>query len=60
MEIEQCEAADFFAAVPAQKIDQTVSGGHIGANRMPAPTAVMRQIASPTRRKRSSWMPFPV
>ena len=60
MQVKQCEAADFLASISSKEIDQPVGGGDIGPNGMRAPAPVVRQIASPTRRKRASRMPLPV
>jgi hypothetical protein len=60
VKIEQCKAADLFAAMPPQEINEPVGGRHISPHRMRAPAPIMGKIASPTRRKRSSRMPFPL
>jgi hypothetical protein len=60
MQVKQCKAANFFAAVLPKEIDQSVGGGDIGSHCMRTPAPVMGQIVSPARRKRSSGMTFPV
>jgi hypothetical protein len=50
MKIEKCKAADFFTAVSPEEIDEAMCRGDIGPNCMGAPTPVVGQIASPTRR----------
>src|SRR6185503_5522143 len=60
VEVEQAEAANLFATIPAEKLDQTVCGGNIGPNGVRAAAAVIGEIVGPTRRDCARRKPFPL
>jgi hypothetical protein len=60
MKVQQRKSADFFTAISPEEIDQAVSGGDIGPDGMRASTAIMSEIAPPTRRKDTRRMALPL
>jgi hypothetical protein len=60
VEVEQGEPADLLAMMAAEEIDQPVSGGDIGPNRVRRAAAIVGKMARPARRKGPRRMLFPL
>ena len=56
MEVEQSKSSDLLSAMTAEKIDQAVSCGDIGAYRVRRSAAIMAEKAGPSRSERPSRM----
>ena len=60
MEVDEGEAADFLAAMPAEEVNQPMRRRNIGSNCVRAPAAIMGKIVRPARGQCSRRMPLPV
>ena len=59
MEVQQGEAADFFAMMAAKEVNQAMGRSYIGPYGVGATSAIVSQIGTPARRKRASRVTLP-